>query len=199
MADETTQKDNVVSEGGTQAGRDVHKTTIYNSPDQKESRIKALLRKCEEELDEIESGDGGSGGIDGMIEELEYYDQVDGDDGLSLKEKLELGDIDDRYRKASRFKERFIKKLTKYQFLESAQRLFALLLERMELQYDYKVRQLIKSGESQEVIDRAIYDHILSPIICELNSAEILISDAEVRGMLYYLTSKCLVDWHPDS
>lgn len=196
MTSESKQEKNIVTKGGKQAARDVNETNIYNASPGKKSRIQALLERCEQELTESREGSGEQKNDHTKIDALLQYDEIGDEDKLDLEEKLALGGKSNRYNKAKRYKERFTKKVTKYTFLKSAQRLFVVLLERIELEYDYKVKPLIEVGEDTKVVDDAVYEYVLKPMIDELTSAKVIISPSEVRGMLYYLTSKCLIDWH---
>lgn len=196
MTSESKQERNIVTNGGKQAARDVNETNIYNNSSSNKSRIQALLERCEQELTESRGGSDEQKKNHTKIDALLEYDKIGDEDKLDLEEKLALGGRSDRYNKARRYKERFTKKVAKYTFLKSAQHLFVVLLEKVEFEYDYNVKPLINAGEDTEVVDDAVYDHVLKPMIDELTSAQVIISPSEVRGMLYYLTSKCLIDWH---
>jgi hypothetical protein len=191
MSNETRQEDNIVGEGGQQAGRDINVFKLDPPSDGYDSQIQALIAKCEEEIEDDEV-------VDDVIEKLRDFEEYEDEKGRDLEEKLEMGGRNDRYRKAVRHKENFSKKKTSLQFVRSAQHLFALLLERIEYKYDYKVKPLIDRGEDKHVVDEAIHDYILDPIINELNGSSVIIGPSEIQGMMYYLTAKCLIDWHSE-
>jgi hypothetical protein len=193
MTDEVQQQESTVSKGGTQAGRDVLDIDIDASDSEKQtSRIQSLLKRIEEEAKKENN-------FNDIIDDLRYYkEELDEGKGMSLKEKLNKGDRLDNRRLAMRTKERFRKKVTKYTFLRSAQKLFVYLLKKVEIDFHYKVRPLINDGASNTEIDKKIYDEIISPISEHLGSTEVTLGHVEFQGMIYYLASKCLIKWHSE-
>lgn len=101
---------------------------------------------------------------------------------------------------AKRSKMYFAKKSTKFQFYESAQRIDSYLFAKVAHSFDTYVMPLINSARPLADVKQAVFEHVVSPIVDELNDNgyddDCLCYDIDnIYGMLYYLTGNCHINW----
>lgn len=179
------QKENVA--GRDLAGRDIN---YYYSHAGKLTLMSVLIErfKKERESDIL---------FNSMIERLQAFcDKADeGDKIIGLEEKLLSGNYANYLAFAQKTKEQFSKKLTKYQFSESAQKILAYLLAEIYSLFNNHVYPLIQTGESQAVVLSAIQDKLIHPVKEMLEENVLEIFSDEINGALYFLTGNCHIKW----
>jgi hypothetical protein len=179
------------SVGGHQAARDVNDSRTYNLliPRPQITRIRALLDKFREENGVAEQ-------CASTIESLQHYlDVLDPTRVLGVEAKLEGADRSTEVVKALKLKEHFFKLLSRLTFSRSAQEVFACLLGDIEFRFDTHVRPLIQAKSSPAEVDAAVLQHVIQPVLNEVAENDMGINIHELRGMLYFLTGNCHIDW----
>lgn len=187
---EVTQTNNVA--GSDIAGRDVNKT--YSSAysfGESQARVKymaELLKKFKEDCDHNSQ-------LKEFIDEFDYFNnQLEGDI-VGLEQKLKDGNRDGFIEFALRTKERFFKKLLKYQFSESAQRIHIYLLASLESRFQNHVAPKIRDDHPAEEINILIEEALIKPLLLELDENLLHITETDINGMLYFLTGNCHIKW----
>jgi hypothetical protein len=186
------QSNNNIS--GDQAGRDITKTihnnTSYNFNSVTNTNITMLnlLRKYQEEKESNPD-------IKYFIEELDYYNTTIDRDVIGLEKKLTDGNYENFINYALKAKDRYHRKLYKFQFSEAAQEINVYLLALVENYFmGYIYPQLCK-GESYEQISILIQNHIISPLLKELDANDLGFNAQDINGMLFFLTGNCHLNW----
>ena len=101
---------------------------------------------------------------------------------------------------AERSKRAFCKKMTRYQYFESAQRIDGYLFARIVHLFDTYVMPLIREGRPTDAIRQAVYEEVIMPVMEEVNTHGgddrcLGYNEDDLYGMLYYLTGKCHINW----
>lgn len=175
--------------GHDQAGRDIIKTTYVNKNDQPQLHMKRLNDWFSaERLDDPKFKE--------VLDIIKHFRKpVDGDEIISLEEKLQNGERDDIIQFAQDTKEMFSKKLVEYTFYESAQHIFECLLSEIYTRFHQYVRPRIIEKRSRTEIDEIVQDKILEPIRIMLGDNLLDIYSYEIVGMVYWLTGNCHLKW----
>lgn len=184
-----TQSNNTVE--GDLAGGNIHKTVnIQNIGAPRKSR----LRQIAEETKQKAASDSDYAEF---IDSLNHY-AVSIDDGpvIGLEGKLQSGGRDDLLAEALRCKELFAQKLYRNQPSEQMQILFVNVLAKINTVFDHKIKPLIIAGDSNASISAAILDELIEPLFDDIGGTELRITHDEIRGMLYFLTGNCHINWH---
>jgi hypothetical protein len=150
--------------------------------------MKRLLRQFEDErVHDVK--------LNEIIEELEYfYSRLEGD-VIGLEQKLEKAKCQTLIPTALIAKERFRKKLEKYQFSEAAQKINVELLGRVFSKFQNQIAPKLQDEiPAQEVAD-LIQEKIVEPVRSALLENLLDITEVEINGMLYFLTGNCHVTW----
>ncbi len=131
------------------------------------------------------------------IDSLRYYlDPSAPEASFDLEGKLSVAKRESGLAEATALKELFAKKLARHQLSPVAQEIFAWALGRMQTLFQVHVRPMIASAEKPDVIDKAVLEQVIQPTIAELEDNVLILNYQELRGMLYYLTGNCHIDWH---
>ncbi len=173
---------------GDVVGRDKTVTNNYFSKD-----VSALRRRSQELKDLYKNEPE----FKGFIEKLEkFMTNAEGDKkSRTLEEKLKSGKRDDLVIEAKTLKERFSKKISKHQFSEQAQELFAHILAQINTFFNSKVRPLIAQGVDSSEIDSLIYEELIKDIYNDVGDGSLNIDMQDIKGMLFYLTGNCHLEW----
>jgi hypothetical protein len=186
---EVRQSNNSVA--GDQAGRDINKPTSNLTFTQSKiniSYMSSLLNKFQAELD-------GNVQLNAIIEDLNYYRCPYKDDVVGLEKKLRDGNREDFIDFALRTKERFHKKLVKYQLYESAQRINVHLLSMVVSYFENHIKPRILNGHSSLEVGSLIQEFIVNPLLNELEENHLGFTAEDINGMLYFLTGNCHIKW----
>ncbi len=131
-----------------------------------------------------------------FIEELQdYMKRVPGHEQRNLEQKLSAAKRDDLITNAKFLKEKFSKKLYKHTFSPMAQNIFVHILAMINSSFQLKIKPMIRESKSSRLVDKAIYDDIVEAIYFEVGNSELEINMDDIRGMLYYLTGNCYIEW----
>lgn len=182
-----TQSGNVV--GGDVAARDIHKPS-YVFPRSQDAILymSDLLRRFREEQD-------GNTRLNQLIDDLDYYNCPLAGDVLGLEQKLKDGNRESFIDFALRAKERFHKKLVKYQFSESAQKINVYLLALVQSYFENHISPKIHSGCSAEELSSLIQELLINPLLGQLQENTLGFTAFDINGMLYFLTGNCHIKW----
>jgi len=155
--------------------------------------VKTPLRVMAEEYrNEIENSDIQKE----FIEELQdYMKRVPGNDQRDLEQKLTAANRRDMIIDAKLLKEKFAKKLYRHTFSPNAQAIFVHILAVIRSSFQLKVLPLIRESKTPYEIDSTIYDSIIEVIYNQVGNSELDINMDHIRGMLYYLTGNCYINW----
>jgi len=157
---------------------------------QKKTKLTLLFEKLNEEFNSDDK-------VSHVIDDLQKYQ--DSRDRISLEDKLKDGDrlylLDD----ALWLKQQYTKKLTKFQFYESAQEIHAFLLGVVLEKFRNVIKPMIIIGRNEEEISRCLSDNVISPILKIIQDQGCYdmmgLSSDDIEGMVYYLAGKCHINW----
>lgn len=133
-----------------------------------------------------------------LIGKFDHYFNYKHDKPLrSIEEKLAAGGrgSEAELHKAKEDKEYFKRTLDKFMFFKSAQKLFAHFLDYIYHEYHEKAYPLIKAGAPKEQVDAVIASTIVTPVAHALIESDDFLGMSTAKGMLMFLTQKCIVDW----
>ncbi|MFT6658994.1 ABC-three component system protein [Maritalea sp.] len=136
----------------------------------------------------IDTGDSSS------IDDLEYYLSNVVDDRKTLEQKLHEGGRQAELRYAEREKERIAKTIQREALSPSARKEYRNFLGEVLTRFRLHVGPLIRSGESQTIVNKAIDEHVITPLTS--NGANHQLGNyADIHSAIYYLTGNCHLDW----
>lgn len=178
-----------INANGDVAGRDVNKYN-FNLIEKRNNHLCKLMEKFKKERD-------GDVQVSTIIEELTHYKSpADSGDIIGLEEKLKLGTRLDLLDDALITKEKFTKKLIKYELYESAQEIYATLLAHVSYSFKtYILPKIIEQKYSNAEINEMIDKKVIEPLYSELDENVLRIYKDEINGMLYFLTGNCHIKW----
>jgi|CZKS01.1.fsa_nt_gi hypothetical protein len=171
---------------GNLAGRDVNITHVGT---QRETFMVRLHRKFELEC-------ASSVTFKETIDALQYFQDSVDMVPMGLQKKLELAGRQMDIPQALRAKELFAKCIARYSLSESAQMVIAYCLGKIHELFKANVSPLIGQGASAQTIDTAVFTTVIEPVLAELDANFLGLMPHELRGMVYYLTGNCFIDWH---
>lgn len=130
-------------------------------------------------------------------DELEEYDKPrPARDIIGLPSKLKAGGREDLLEDATACKDKFAKRLSKYEFSSHHAAIHLNFLSRIEEKFNSLIVPMIKNGESSTVIDLAISQLIIQPLADEVAPADATLTSKKIRGMMFLLTGNCYLNWH---
>ena len=172
--------------GGDFAGRDI--LTIQNTFSA--DFIKDLYERFEQERRDNRL-------FHDVLEEFEFYQrQVSDERVVGLEAKLKAaGKNEELIQMAIELKERYSKKLTKYQLFESAQRINVFLLCYARTQFMTFVYPKIKDKSNDEIVDNRMQQYVINPMLALLKGDTYGFTPDDIHGILYFLTGNCYIKW----
>ena len=188
---EVTQTDNTVENGDISAG-DINKQTYYfgRVPFEGKSQLEILYDKLEKEKKE-------STVFSDIVDELLHYkNNADDTDIIGLEKKLENGNRLKYLSFAEKSKEKFTKKLLKYEHYETAQLIFAFLLAKVYSSFETNISPHLSEENSDTFVNELVSEYITKPLEDILGDNLLHIFDDEINGMLYFLTGNCHIKWN---
>lgn len=188
--EEVQQTDNHA--GGDIGGRDINKpqTTInYQIPSVRISKIKELFAKYEyEKKNDLK--------FQQIIEDLEHFTTPRlNETVVGIEEKLTAAKRGAYIEYALEVKERYAKKLTIHEMFESSQLINVYLLALVKSCFMNHVYPLIVQKADDIAIGNSIQNHILNPLLQQLEGDTLGFTSEDITGMLYFLTGNCHVKW----
>lgn len=186
MSDTKISENEVV---GDVAGRDIDKSSHLHLGGQKLSQMKMLLKKFNQEQSSNQQ-------LSSFIDDLDYYNTPKQNETVvGLENKLIAGNRKNLYDYANDMKDRFHRKLYKYQFSEAAQKMNVHLLALVQSYYMNEVYPLICENRDSAVINTLISERIIQPLLAELDDNTLGYGAQDINGMLYFLTGNCHIKW----
>lgn len=174
---------------GDIAGRDVNKPSHLHLGEQKFSQMKILLEKFKKEQAESQQ-------LTTFIEDLDYFNTPKQNETVvGLDNKLKAGNRQNFLEYATDVKDRYHRKLYKFQFSEAAQKINVHLLALVQSYYMNEVYPLVCENKDALVINSLISERIVQPLLSELDENTLGFSAQDINGMLYFLTGNCHIKW----
>jgi hypothetical protein len=131
-----------------------------------------------------------------MKEELDDYNKPRPNrDITGLSNKLKDGNRDDLIPDATYFKDKFAKRLSRYEFSTHHSAIHLTLLSKIEERFNSFIVPMIKKEEDNTVIDMAISKLVIQPLADEVQPADITLTAKQIRGMMFLLTGNCYIKW----
>ncbi|MET4689516.1 ABC-three component system protein [Sinorhizobium fredii] len=181
----------VVSQSNATAGGDIvggNKTTVHNYPIVA-SRVEALMVGLAKEIESKQE-------VQGIIDSLQFYFKQIAPDGIAgLEAKLTHAGRSGELYIAFEKKELFVKLLDKYSLYESAQKIFAYLLAKVEHEFNFTVHPQVTHCDVLQ-INQLISTKIVEPIVAECGVGPLDVNHNVAMGMVYWLAEQCFVRWH---
>lgn len=184
----TAQEGNVAND---LAGRDIIKPsyTVNAAPLQKHNKLKELFRAFEHEKENnIQFKE--------FIDELEHFTTSQDEEVIGLEEKLKNGNRETILSFAKAVKEMYTKKLVKYQFYQSAQKINVYLLGLTWQYFMTSVYPLVCNGAPESVVNDAVKNSIIDPLLEALDGDTLGFQPHDISGMIYFLTGNCHIKWN---
>lgn len=177
--------------GGDYAGRDMTKN-IFNKT---QPSVEQLRKFFHDFSIECKNGIVKNNELPCKLEHL--MTQKKGETIVGLEEKLHAANkTDEEIEYAMELKEDYAKKLTKYQFYLSSQKINLFLLTTARSQFQCHVYPLIQMKKSDEEIKYALEEHVINYLKNMLQvDLEMVFDPEDVWGILYYLTGNCYIKW----
>ncbi|HMM37438.1 MAG TPA: hypothetical protein PKB11_01660 [Desulfovibrio sp.] len=177
-----------ITTGGDVVGRDKIERNIFYGHNKK-TTMSRLVEKFKRES-------AASPQIKNVIEKLNHYKQsADGDLFIGLERKLIDGKREDLILSAKRKKEQAAKKILKLEYSEAAQEIISFVLSDIKTRFEKLILPKIRSGVSNDEIDKSIYHEIIDASIQNLEENPLSIDSEEIDGMIYFLTGNCHLIW----
>lgn len=187
MSENKVTVENSAIEGDV-AGRDIDKSKHFHYSGSKSEYMKSLQEKFKtEQAQNIQ--------LQGFIDDLDYYYNKRQDDVIGLEEKLKAGKREELIYFATDFKDRFHRKLYKYQFSDAAQNILLHLLAEVQSRFINEVYPLICRNEDPTIVNTTITERLIEPIKEQLDENLLGITVQHINGMLYFLTGNCHIKW----
>ena len=114
---------------------------------------------------------------------------------VGLEAKLKAADRESELLDALEKKELFAKMLERWALYASAQEIFAVLLARIEYEFNYFIAPQLPCLSRLEV-NQLVNDKIVVPTISECGASVFVMDHATAMGMVYWLAEQCYVRWH---
>lgn len=129
-------------------------------------------------------------------EELEEYKSPKpGRVIIGLENKLEAGGREDLIVNAKDYKDKFARRLMRYELCTHTSAIHLNIMGRIEEKFNHIITPLIESRTDKNVVDLAISKLIIEPLADEVSAADPTLTPKQVRGMMYLLTGNCFLQW----
>lgn len=176
--------------GGDVAAGNIDKSRRYEFSGSKSSYMTILLQKFnEEQKTDLQ--------LTSFIEDLDYYYNKKKDDVIGLEEKLKAANRRKGFIEfAIEAKERYHRKLYRFQFSEAAQKINLHLLCLVISYFENEIHPLLENGEDEQVINSMITERLVNPLLNELGENYLGFTAHDINGMLHFLTGNCHINWN---
>lgn len=131
-----------------------------------------------------------------ISEKLKHYcNENTNGDVRGLEEKLTSSNRQDMLQIAAMLKQDAAMLIMKYQTSPIAQDIITLVLSTIYTKFLLEVTPSIEEQKSRSIIDSLINEKVINPAIEMLGENDLLITDADVLGLLFFLGGNCHVRW----
>lgn len=183
----TTQRDN--NAGGDIVGRDKFVYAPIQSPIIPAAPLNALYAKLRANLPADEN-------VLRIIEELQHYSaRVTDGDVRGLAEKFADANRAEMLSGAEFLKQKATKLVMRLQTSPVAQAVITMVLGKIYTDFGLYVVPAIQADASRQDIDRLIGDCVIGPAIGMLGDNDLLLTQSDVMGLLYFLGGNCHIRW----
>lgn len=128
------------------------------------------------------------------VDRLNHFIKQNPHNQRDLETKLTSAGKTEEIAEAMELKEKFTKFLTKNSLSSIAQDAYAKVLCKLKISYEHTVKPLIKSKASEVEIDTAVLK-IINEIYDDLKGTPLESDHMQIKGMLYFLTGNCHIEW----
>lgn len=180
----TTVRDNTVT--GDLSARDLYKT--YNAAREPTAMAKLVEQYLAETLADQT--------LSVWTEKLEHFlSNETSSDIRGLEEKLNASGRAYLLKDALKKKQSAYKAIMRQQGSKSAQTIFTFLLAEIVVNFEQMVLPLVQAGASNELVDAAMLDKVISPALQILESNPLSLNKMDIQGLVYFLAGNCYVRW----
>lgn len=131
-----------------------------------------------------------------IAHKLNHYCTVSSDgDVRGLEDKLSSSSRVDMLKMASRLKEDASKTIMRLQTSPIAQDIITLVLSQIYSNFVLQVTPAIECGASRQAIDALINDKVISPAMQMLGDNDLMITNEDILGLLFFLGGNCHIRW----
>jgi hypothetical protein len=131
-----------------------------------------------------------------ISEQLQHYCSVDTDgDVRGLEDKLTAANRQDILRAAAKLKEAATKTIMKWQTSGVAQDILTIILGQLYSAFLLDVTPAIEAGKSRAEVDALINEKVIKPTAEMLGDNDLMLTPADILGLLFYLGGNCHVRW----
>jgi hypothetical protein len=174
---------------GDVAGGNIDKSRIFHFAGSKTSYMKLLLEKFKQE--QLSNAN-----LREYIDDLDYYYNKKKDDVIGLEDKLKSAKRQSFIEFAIEAKDKYHRKLYKYQFSEAAQKINLHLLGLVITYFENEIKPMLIRGEDEQIVNSMINERLIKPLLEELDENLLDFSAHDINGMLYFLTGNCHLKWN---
>jgi hypothetical protein len=133
-----------------------------------------------------------------ISEQLQHYCSVATDgDVRGLEDKLNAAGRGDLIYEATRLKESAAKTVMKLQTSGVAQDIITFILAKLYADFLLHVKPSIEAGATRVAVDALISQHVLQPAEVMLGDNDLMLTSADLLGLLFFLGGNCHVRWDP--
>jgi len=180
-----------VTQKGNSAGGDIvaGDKKIYNVRAGAQSPISALYERLRE-------NDSTQLYTSKIADKLQHFAAVSVDGDIrGLEQKLTAADRTDLLMMAKRLKEDAAKLVMRLQTSPIAQDILTLVLSKVYSDFVLHVTPAIESDQSRQVVDALISDKVISNAMIMLEENEMMLTDADILGLVFFLGGNCHIRW----
>lgn len=168
---------------GPYAGRDMINQNILPKPTQMDLLIDVYK-------DEIKNGIE----AESLIDELIHYNSQKYEI-RNLETKLTEANLEDLVKDAEELKQLISMLIVKNQNYKSAQKIIALLLDEVASKFNSKIKPHITCDITKAIAEQLIAEHLETEVRKHLGENVLEIYNRQIKGMLYFLTGNCHLEW----
>ena len=199
LGPKTQQNDNQVAGdlvGGNKIGNQFNGTQIVNPQIHLTARVENIFAQLMGKIPNIGQELSEAKEIVRRVSAFDYYFSIEPQGSLlSLEEKLADANRMALLENGLIQKECFAKQIAEHEFSETAQCVYVVLLDKVEMRFQTKILPALRAGCSDDDVLSLIESEIVDPLLSLLPPMDILIRGKSIAGMVYFLTGKCLLRW----
>lgn len=131
-----------------------------------------------------------------IAEQLQHYCSLATETDIrGLEEKLTAADRVDILSKAKRMKESAAKTIARWQTSGVAQDILTIILGQLYSDFMQHATPAIEARKSREEVDLIISEQVIRPAAQMLGDNDLMLTQADIHGLLYFLGGNCHVRW----
>lgn len=187
----------LTTQRGNHAGRDVIAGDSYdNSTTINTTTVRAPHATLAALYARLRTKDEADGYTARIGDQLQHFCKVSTDgDVRGLTDKLTAAQRTDILGLAKRLKQEAAKIIMSMQTSPVAQAIITLVLSKIFTDFTLYVRPAIEANATRAVIDQLIGDKVINPIMDMLGDNDLMLTDADVLGLLFFLGGNCHIRW----